>query len=572
MSAHMFPSVFPEHNNSSGEKKVFNYFKQYAPDNWYILHSYRLPEHKRVIFGEADFVVIAPPYGIFILEIKSGGVGFDGTYWQFINRNHEITEKSRGPFEQAKEAMFEIKRIISDRFDNQYNEKNVLYYYGVIFTDEDNFPKDKLIEDQPWCLHQNDGKNDYYSFIKLLNKKFREQLKLQNKKIPEAFNDSDAAKIAKILRPIVDIVPPIKSFIDDTEQDIFELTQEQLECLDDIELNSQMLVFGAAGTGKTLIAIEDAKRSALKNKKTGIFCFNSKLGEEIQSQFDGIQNVEASSITKFLYKFLPDKIDISSMNNTEKNHFFNEELPTLACKAINAPVFDKIIIDEFQDICTAAYLAFFDKILKKGLCDGNFTFYGDFTRQAIFNKTSDLSLLDSYSIYAKKQLSVNCRNSMNVGNELVNISGFEDTKYKLQIPGEKVEFYTWKTSTEQTSKFDSIVRTLIDAKINPRDITVLAPITRNNSIIDNTDYSKNIIDYQVNATKNKITFSTIQSFKGLENKIIILIDITSYEDKQLMYVAFSRARSKLIVLESVKAKEERNIFMAKKLFSNGDWK
>ena len=161
---------------------------------------------------------------------------------------------------------------------------------------------------------------------------------------------------------------------------------------------------------------------------------------------------------------------------------------------------------------------------------------------------------------------------MNVGNELVNISGFEDTKYKLQIPGEKVEFYTWKTSSEQTSKFDSIVRTLIDAKINPRDITVLAPINRNNTILHNENYSKSIIDYQVKNTKNKITFSTIQGFKGLENKVIILIDIISYEDKQLMYVAFSRARSKLIVLESVKAKEERNIFMAKKLFSNGDWK
>ena len=54
--------------------------------------------------------------------------------------------------------------------------------------------------------------------------------------------------------------------------------------------------------------------------------------------------------------------------------------------------------------------------------------------------------------------------------------------------------------------------------------------------------------------------------------MIILIDIISYEDKQLMYVAFSRARSKLIVLESVKAKEERNLFLAKKIFSNGEWK
>ena len=25
----MFPSIFPEHNNSSGERKVFNYFNNY---------------------------------------------------------------------------------------------------------------------------------------------------------------------------------------------------------------------------------------------------------------------------------------------------------------------------------------------------------------------------------------------------------------------------------------------------------------------------------------------------------------------------------------------------------------
>lgn len=572
MAVHMFPSVFPEHSNSSGEKKVFNYFKQNAPDNWYILHSYRLPEHKRVVFGEADFVVIAPPYGILILEIKSGGVGFDGTNWQFINRNHEVTQKQRGPFEQAREAMFEIKKIISNRFDNQYDDKKVLYYYGVIFTDERNFPKDSLVEDQPWCLQQNDDRNDYCSFIKQLNRKFREQLQSLKKTEPPQLNDTDASKIAKVLRPIIDIVPPIKSFIDDTEQDIFELTQEQLECLDDIEINSQMVVFGAAGTGKTLIAIEDAKRSAAQDKKTGIFCFNTKLGEEIQHQIEGIKNIEASTITKFLYKLLSNKVDLTKMDNTEKNYFFNENLPQLVCESIKEPIFDKIIIDEFQDVCTESYLAVFDKILKKGLCDGNFTFYGDFSHQAIFNKNSDITLLNSYSIYSKKKLSVNCRNSMNVGNELVNISGFEDTKYKLQIPGEKVEFYTWKSEAEQITKFDSIIRTLLEAKINPRDITVLSPIIRSNTIIDNTDYAKTIIDYQINAIKNKITFSTIQGFKGLENKIIVLIDITSYEDKQLMYVAFSRARAKLIVLESVKAKEERNLFMAKKLFINGDWK
>ena len=147
---------------------------------------------------------------------------------------------------------------------------------------------------------------------------------------------------------------------------------------------------------------------------------------------------------------------------------------------------------------------------------------------------------------------------------MVNITGFEDTKYRLKIEGEKVDFYTWKTKLEQITKFDSILSSLINAKINLCDITILSPVVRSNTIINESDYSKNIIDYQINNTKNKITFSTIHSFKGLENKIIILLDIDSYNDKQLMYVAFSRARDKLIVLESMNAKQERIIFMANK--------
>ena len=88
--AHMYPKSFPRENKSGGEKKVFHYFMDNAPDNWYILHSFRLPEHLKVVFGESDFIVIAPGFGIFTLEIKSGGVGFDGTDWLFIDRNHKV--------------------------------------------------------------------------------------------------------------------------------------------------------------------------------------------------------------------------------------------------------------------------------------------------------------------------------------------------------------------------------------------------------------------------------------------------------------------------------------------------
>ena len=44
--AKMFPKTFPEDSSSSGERKVFEYFKDYAPADWFVLHSFRLPRHR----------------------------------------------------------------------------------------------------------------------------------------------------------------------------------------------------------------------------------------------------------------------------------------------------------------------------------------------------------------------------------------------------------------------------------------------------------------------------------------------------------------------------------------------
>ena len=138
--SHMYPKSFPRENKSGGEKKVFEFFKDNGASDWYILHSFRLPKHHKVVFGESDFIVVAPGYGIFTLEIKSGGVGFDGTNWRFIDRDHNISEKQRGPFEQAREGMFAVEKILKSRTHDKYNRVDYAYGYGVIFTDEDSFP------------------------------------------------------------------------------------------------------------------------------------------------------------------------------------------------------------------------------------------------------------------------------------------------------------------------------------------------------------------------------------------------------------------------------------------------
>lgn len=555
--AHLYPKAFPRENKSGGEKKVFQYFKENAPDNWYILHSFRLPAHLKVVFGESDFIVIAPSFGIFTLEIKSGGVGFDGTDWIFIGRDHKPSKKQRGPFEQAHDGMFEIERIICQHTNNKYDRINYLYGYGVIFTDEDSFPTSSLTEDETWRLMQKSETNDYCAFIRKLATHFKSELRSLGKRLPGELTEDDAKLICSVLRPEIECIPPMKSFIDYSEEDILKLTDEQFRCMDDIEINERTVVLGGAGTGKTLLAIEDARKSFDSGKKVIVFCYNKYLAKSIRRSLP--PEIEVYSFHAFLTKICGANVFKNESEVTPE--FFDTTLPEQALTALKEhPLqYSKVIIDEFQDLCSDNYLKVIDAILERGLFDGCFTFYGDFARQAIFlPDTTSLDLLSNYTYFAKKRLTVNCRNTKNIGNEIVNVTGYEDSKYLLSIAGEPVEYLSWRSLDEEQDALKKVLKTLKTKEFESKDIIILSPRKRQNSVVDFLDPDKYIIgDIDDDPKSYQARFSTVQAFKGLESKIIIITDIEDYSDTKLMYVALSRARSKMYVLESAGAAKQR---------------
>lgn len=557
---HMIPSIFPAESTSSGEKRVFEVLKNESPSDWFILHSFRLPAHRKVVFGEADFVVIAPPYGVFVLEIKSGGVGFNGTDWIFVNRFGEVHKKQRGPFLQAHDGMFEIIGLISRLFGSRFSRKKVLYGYGVIFTDTNDFPSSAITEDESWRLYQDTQEQDYCGFIKTLATNFKKELLKIDKPIPPELTASDAKEIAEALRPSVDCVIPLNSFLRQTETEILSLTTEQYSCLDDFELNERIVTIGGAGTGKTLIAAEEARRMALQNKKVLLLCYNKNLARYINSSIEPNDNLCVSSIHSYLFQIC-NKHGVSINGSSES--FFSDELPKLALTVLNEPKCDLLIIDEFQDLCTDNYLNIFDRLLVGGLQGGNYSFFGDFSNQAIYNKQSTLENLKRRSFFAIKKLSVNCRNTINVCNELINITGFADKSYRYSITGEPVDYFVWTDEKKQAELLTNSLRALNKLGINGKRILILSPVKRKNSIVNTVDPQKDIIgDYGETPSVYAAYFETIQSFKGLESEVVIIVDINNYENKQLLYVAFSRARSKMIVLESQSAHNERlNLYL-----------
>ena len=51
-------------------------------------------------------------------EVKGGRVKRTDGMWTFTNRGGDVTTKSRGPFEQASEAIYSIMAEIKERADS----------------------------------------------------------------------------------------------------------------------------------------------------------------------------------------------------------------------------------------------------------------------------------------------------------------------------------------------------------------------------------------------------------------------------------------------------------------------
>ena len=104
-----------------------------------------------------------------------------------------------------------------------------------------------------------------------------------------------------------------------------------------------------------------------------------------------------------------------------------------------------------------------------------------------------------------------------------------------------------------------------EKNIDKEKFTILSPRSRGNSIVSQIEDIR-IKDFSFKYTE-ELSFSTVQSFKGLENAVIILVDVDSYSAINLMYVALSRARTTLYIFETKTAHAEYNQLQLRRLIN-----
>ena len=575
----MIPSVISPEVKSSAERKIFDWFRN-APgtDKWIVLHSLGITTHNKVIYGETDFLVIAPNLGIFALEVKGGRVRRENGIWYFTNRYNKTSCKARGPFDQARDGIFSIVDAIKNQLDIDHQHiANVLFGYGVMFPDIE-FTCTGIDEEQWQVFDSRDG-NNVREFIKRLSDGAKAKWEshygfVSTSKLPDL---SDTRYIATLLRGDFDYAVSLRTQLQNANDALITLTEEQYRCLDQLDDNPRCLIQGPAGTGKTLLAIEEVKKSVARGERVALFCFNTNLADWLSSYFETMPEAVRPRYVGTFHKYMscvaknigilpsyprdPDKVQ----------QYYQAVLPNAAAHALLdcQNLYDKIVVDEAQDLIRGSYLEVMSACLKKGLSRGRWTMFGDFSMQAIYadgiSGPKMIEKLEERTSFIRFKLTINCRNTKPICKEIETVTGFQ-APHDLwtKVDGPPVQYITWSTMEDQCKKLKNLLKMLDDSHISPDKITILSPKRRKDSVVSILDgYA--VKDFRVPNGKNT-TFSTIQAYKGLENTIIILTDIESFSSDKLMYVGLSRACSGLFVLESDVAKKEYDDLLMRRLF------
>lgn len=576
----MIPSVISPEVKSSAERKIFEWF-QNAPgtDKWIVLHSLGITTHNKVIYGETDFLVLAPQLGIFALEVKGGRVKRENGIWYFTNRYGKTNSKVRGPFEQAKDGIFSIVDAMKKRVDIEHHHiPNVLFGYGVMFPDIE-YTSSGIDEEQWQVFDFRDGSN-VKQFIKRLAEGVKSKWEalygpLNKSKLPDA---ADVRYMASILRGDFDCAVSMNVQLHNASEALIALTKEQYRCLDQLDDNPRCLIQGPAGTGKTLLAIEEVKKSVARGEKVALFCFNSNLADWLNSYFSDMPESVRPEFVGTLHKYMTQVAKEADLlppypHDPERiQYYYQTDLPEAAAYALleTGELFDKIVVDEAQDLIRDSYLDVMGGCLKKGLSRGRWTLFGDFSMQAIYAEgvsgTKLIEKLDDITSFIRFKLTVNCRNTKPICKEIETVTGFK-APHDLwtKVDGPPVQYLTWSTMESQCKKLKAVLKQLADSHIAPEKITILSPRKREDSVVSMLD-GYVVKDFSVPPGMNT-TFCTIQAYKGLENTVIILADIEGFSAEKLMYVGLSRACTGLYVLESDSAKREYDNLLMRRLFN-----
>lgn len=538
---------------SQAEATVYRCLRDDLDDRFVVIHgkSFVAPRkdggHRD---GEADFVIFSAKHGLLIVEVKGGGVTYDpATGWRSVDRKggtHEIKD----PVAQAKSQKYAILDQLQSHRLWMGLRRRIPFGHAVLLPDIDSIDKLEL----PECPNDIVGGK---SVLRDIAGWLHHVYQYWGGENCSPLGDDGLRVVEQILCHPIEVRPLLRDILDADNALRIRLTTEQASVLRTLGRHRRAGIVGAAGTGKTILAVEKARMLADTGANVLLLCYNKALGVTLNRQFAPSGRVLACTFHQFcqhccrrcVEEGRSDPLD-RARAEVPNDDYFDIQLPLAAFYAIeelgDALRFDAVVIDEGQDFGEEYWLPV-EMALRSSEESWLYVFYDE--NQRLYSRVSSFPIPESGTF----PLTKNCRNSKPVHDlaykyyegEPADDSGIDGVN---PVP---IVSPSLGSQAKQTARH--VTKLIHDEGVAPESIAVLVAghpkevfydLLRNEILPRSAKWSR-----EEHFQECSVLMDTVKRFKGLERDVIFLwVDQQSVSDDALMYVGISRAKSVLYVV------------------------
>ena len=559
-----FPDELKADRAGAAEYQVFEALVDGLPDDWVVIHRVRWidgPAQGWRSDGECDFLIAHSDLGMLAVEVKGGRIGRDPATGRWTSTDvHGERHDIRDPYAQATASKHALERHL--RHDPRWRGRSVPIGHAVAL---------------PGCLKTGIETPEASEAITIdgddLNRPARaleRALAFWRLTVDDAWRRDGLDWIERrfVHRDFARL--RLGARIGRHEREFVRLTAQQARVLDQLRRHRRAAICGCAGSGKTMLAIEKARRLAEEGWRVLLTCYNRPLAEFIRSQLPrprpAARTRAGAEPQPQLGLFADPEVDVEHFHALAsrwarkagvappepegpeaERRFFESRLPEalLAATGRIGDRYDAIVVDEGQDFFESWWTP-----LQALLSDPDrgvlYVFYDD--NQSLYTGGARLPIETPPFL-----LTTNCRNTRAIHGEVLRWYRGEETPDVQGPDGDPPETHGYRDVHGLREHVRRVLHRLVhDEKVPERDLVVLSPRGRETSALwREPQYGNLRLTDGWPPAPNHVQFATVHSFKGLERPVVVLAEVARAADRleEIRYVGSSRARSHLVIIE-----------------------